>query len=67
MFNENKFKTKLNVCQFYIGVCCFNRNSIFMYRLSLLFFFCKKKGGGRNTYRSEQIANNDVSVAEKQE
>ena len=33
-------KTKLNVCQFYIGVCCFDRNFIFMY---IFFFLIKYK------------------------
>ena len=37
------FKTKLNVCQFYKGVCCFNRNFIFMYRFFILIYFFKKK------------------------
>ena len=49
------FKTKLNVCQFYIGVCCFNRNSIFMYRLFFFFLFpvSKKKGGEEEEIHTE--------------
>ena len=45
------FKTKLNVCQFYIGVCCFNRNFIFMYRY--FFSVSKKKGGGGRRKKEE--------------
>ena len=47
---EISFKTKLNVCQFYIGVCCFNHNFIFMYRFFyfiFIFFSVKKRGERR--------------------
>ena len=54
------FKTKLNVCQFYIGVCCFNCNFIFKYRdfwFLFIFFFKlkKKKKRGKEGKRKEYI------------
>ena len=61
------FKTELNVCQFYIGLCCFNRNFISMYSFFLnflliflnfyfiLFFSVSKKKGGKEGKRKKYI------------